>query len=153
MNPSSPSAKLLLAVLAIWSGFLAIVSFILSYALGDVVGLLFSYRPTVWIIVALLVWFAVAWTARRIWVGDAKKLRFRGRWTTAWVLLKIGFLLGVGVLLLGWLTGLATGWFLATVFVRAAVLLIEVNFVFGIIGGATINSLLALRRTLLVATL
>jgi hypothetical protein len=146
MERRRPSATLYRWILGIETAVLAIAAFVSSYAFGDVLGMLFHYDPTIWIVAALVAWAALAWAARRILVGQTKGLTLTGGPIIAWILLRVALLGSCGTLLAGWLTALATGSTLATVFFQAAAVLMVASFVVGVAGGATINSFLAAKR-------
>jgi hypothetical protein len=146
MERQWPSVTLYRLTLGFETAGLAVAAFASSYAFGDALGVLVEYDLTKWIIAALLAWFAVAWAARRILVGQTKGLSLTGRPVIAWVLLRVALLFSSGFLLVGWLVSLAIGSTLATVFIQAAATLMVASFVVGVAGGATINSLLAANR-------
>lgn len=146
MEPQRQAETRYRLILGIETTALAIAAFALSYAVGDILGMLFHYDATIWIIVALVAWFTVALAARLIRFGQIKGLKLTGRTIIGRALLRVALLLSCGILLAGWLTALATGSGLATVFIRATALLMVASFVVSVAGGATINSLLAVKR-------
>jgi hypothetical protein len=146
MDQQAHSANLYRALLATEVALFVMASFGLSYTLDDALSLLLNYHSTIWILLTLVLWNIGAWSARRIWAGKTKGLRLSGRFITAWVLIRLGFLISCGIMLAGWLTAATAGWSSASVFLRAAVLLMVASFVFGISSGAFVNSRLAFRR-------
>ncbi|WP_346244780.1 hypothetical protein [Sphingomonas rustica] len=130
-------------ILGIETIALSIAAFVSSYTFGDVLGILFHYDATTWIIVAMVAWSAAAWATRRIRVGQTTGLYLETYPIVGWVLLRVALLFSCGILLAGWLTALATGSTITLLFIRAAALLMVVSFVVSVTGGAAINSWLA----------
>ncbi|MEO7411251.1 MAG: hypothetical protein ABIU10_08030 [Sphingomicrobium sp.] len=118
----------------------------LTFTKGDPASALFQHVLTIQAIAALLVWFVLAWSARRLPVGKPPKLRPNSVATLVWVGSRISFLIATVIAMFGWLIALALGLDIATALVRAVVLLVVVTAFTGIIGGAFLNSVLAVRH-------
>ena len=146
MDQQEPSPNYYRVMLAIAVTMFAMVSFITTCLFADVLGQLVNFQPTIWLMLSLLTWRVGAGTARRIYVGKIEGLRFTGRSTIAFGLLRIGFLFSSVSLLAGWLIAAAVGSPLAAVFLRAAAFLMVISFAAGIVGGAIFNSCLVVRR-------
>jgi hypothetical protein len=146
MNHERPSRWLPRLLFAANAVLAALAAFAFCYVYRSAPSSLFGSPHSLNIFVALLVFSFVAWAARRAMVGKAKDLRFTGRSIIAFVLFKGGLLTAFCVLVIVWLGGAIAKWSLATVFIRAAILLLLLNMVIGIVGGAAINSMLVIRR-------
>ena len=64
----------------------------------------------------------------------------------AFVLFRLSLLLATVILLVIWLASAVAKWSLATMLLKAALMLLVLHVIVGIAGGAAINSILAIRR-------
>lgn len=135
--------RLLLGGCAILIG-LAAFAICLAYGLTPADFFGSSRKLSLWL--GLLIWNVLAWVARRVLVGKTKGIRLTGIPVVAFVLFKLSLLSAIGILLVIWLASAVAKWSLATVLIKAALMLLVLNMIVGIAGGAAINSILAIRR-------
>ena len=125
---------------------IALVAFAVCFMSGPTPADFFGSPLKLRLWLALIIWNVLAWAARRVLVGKTKGLRLKGSPVAAFVLLKVSLLLAIGTLFILWLASAVAKWSLATVVIKAALLLLLCNLIFGLAGGAAINSVLAVRR-------
>ncbi|MES2904762.1 MAG: hypothetical protein V4696_11300 [Pseudomonadota bacterium] len=106
----------------------------------------FEYVANIWFILAILVWAVLAWTARRFIVGRVGETPANSLPVLIWGAFRVCLLLATVILLVCWLVALALGHGMERPMLQAVVLIVVVTAVSGIIGGATLNSLLAIRH-------
>ncbi len=140
------SARRALAFVIVGAILLAAGALFLTFTRGDPASSVFQHVLTIQVIAVLLVWFFLAWSARRLIVGKSPKLRPNSVATFIWGGSRVSLLIATVTAMVGWLIALALGLDIATAFVRAVVLLVVVTAFTGIIGGAFLNSLLAVRH-------
>ena len=142
----SRRARLPLFFIAVAALALAISAVSLAVTFGDPVSPLFAHVLTIPVIAALVIWFALAWAARRATIGDLPKESVNSWAAFVWGGSRVALLLATVLVTVGWLITLALGLELATDFVRALVLLLVVTAFTGIAGGAFLNSVWAMRH-------
>ena len=145
MNAPAPS-RLWLAFPIAGGLLLAIGAVFLTVTRGDPISPLFRHPLTVQIIVGLLTWSLLAWTARLLIVGKLRKLRLNSMAAFIWGGSRLALWLATLTVLVSWLATLALGLLVETALARATVLLVMVTAFMGIIGGAFFNSTLVIRR-------
>ncbi len=118
----------------------------LTFTSGDAVSPLFEHVLTIQVIAFLLVWYFLAWSARRLIVGQLPKLRQNSSAAFIWGGSRVSLLIATVIVMIGWLVALALGLEIAMAFVRAIVLLVVATAFTGIIGRALLNSMLAVRH-------
>ena len=118
----------------------------LTFTRGDAAGTLFQHVLTIQVIAVLLIWFLLAWSARQLIVGKLQKLRLNSLAAFIWGGSRVSLLIATVTVMVGWLVALALGLEIATAFVRAVVMLVVTTAFTGIISGAFVNSVLAVRH-------
>ena len=139
------SARRALAFVIVGAISLAVGALFLTITSGDPASSLFQHVLTIQVITVILIWYMLAWSARRLIVGKAPELRLKSL-TALWVLSRVSLLIATVTLLVGWLITLPLGLEIGTTLVRAGVLLVVATAFTGIIGGAFLNSMLAVRH-------
>lgn len=139
-------ARTALALVIVGAILLSGGSLFLTFTRGDPASSLFQHVLTIQVIGVLLVWFLLASAARRLTVGKSPKISVNSWATLIWGGSRVSLLLATLIVLSGWLIALALGLDIATPLIRAVVLLAVVTAFTGIIGGAFLNSVLAIRH-------
>lgn len=145
MDARAP-ARLLLMLVVLSGLLLASATVFLSVWLGDPVGPLFRQALTIQVILGLVVWFFLAWAARRLIVGKLANMPLASGAAFICGGFRVALLIAAVTLIVCGLASLALGLEIGTAFLRALVLILVVTAFTGIIGGAFFNSLLAVRR-------
>ena len=140
-----PSARSALALVIVGAFVLAGIALFLTVRKGDVAGALFQHPLTIQLIAGIVAWSLLAWAARRLIVGKLSNTRLNLLPVIVWGGSRVSLLIAVIALLAGWLTALAGGLEIATLFGQALILLVVVAWFTGMIGGAFLNSLAAVR--------
>jgi len=140
-----PSAKLTLALVIAGALLLAGGALYLAITEGDPVSPLFRHVLTLEVMGTFLVWFTVAWAARRFTVGKLPRLQLNSA-GVIWGGSRVALLIATVLLMIGWLAALAFGLAVQIAFVRAVLLLVVVTAFTGMAGGAFLNSMLAFRH-------
>ena len=140
------SGRSALAFIIVGGILLAGGALFLTLTRGDAASSLFQHVLTIQVIAVLLAWFLLAWSARRLIVGKLSKLRLNSLTAFIWGGSRVSFLIATLTVMVGWLSALALGLEIATAFLRAVVLLVVATAFTGIIGGAFLNSVLAVRH-------
>ena len=140
------SAKRALAVVIFGAILLACGALSLSVTERDPAASLFQHVLTIKVIAVILIWNLLAWSARRLIVGKLPELRMNSLMALIWGGSRVAFLIATVAALVGWLIALALGLEIATALIRAVVLLAVAMAFTGMIGGAFLNSMLAIRR-------
>lgn len=118
----------------------------LTVTRGDLPSSLFQQVLTIQFTAGLFVWFFLAWSARRLVVGKLPKPRSNSVATFVWGASRVSLLIATLTAMVCWLIALALGLDIATAFIRAVVLLVVATAFTGVIGGAFLNSVLAVRH-------
>jgi len=143
----APRPARLWLVLVVAAGILlAGGTIFLSAIVGDPIGPLFRHVLSVQIVVVLLVWSGLAWTARLLLVGRLPRLRLSSMTAFAWGASRIALFLAMVTVMVCWLALVIVGRADNATFVGAIGLLVVVTAFTGLIGTAFFNSLLVVRR-------
>lgn len=140
-SPQSPRlvlAALIAGALALSGGAVA-----LTATGGDAA---FGYIANIQFIIIVLAWAMLALAARWLVVGKVGEIASDSSAMLIWGGFRVCLLLAVVALLLGWVIALALGHDVRRLLLQAVVLMVVVAAVTGIIGGAAINSWLAVRH-------
>ena len=107
---------------------------------------LFQHVLTIQVVAVILIWSLLAWSARWLIVGKLPELRLNS--LSALILggSRVAILIATVTVMVGWLIALALGLEIAPALFRAGVLLAVAMAFIGIIGGAFLNSVLAVRH-------
>lgn len=143
---ASVSARRAIAFVIVGAILLSGGALFLTFTRGDPARSLFQHVLTIQVIVALLLWSFLAWSARRLTVGKSPKFRPNSVAIFIWGGSRVSLLIATVTAMVGWLFALALGLDIATALIRAVVLLVVVTAFTGIMGGAFLNSLLAVRH-------
>lgn len=146
MGTQQPSPRLIRVLLCGGGASFALMAFALCFAYGSSPGDLFdsSLKVSVWL--ALFIWYFLSVLARRLVVGSFDNNRLSRRLIMAVNLTRRSLLLAV-VLLLGMvLVSAVVPLYLGPAMIRALFTLMVFSFLYNILIGAVVNSMLALQR-------
>jgi hypothetical protein len=138
--------KLALGAIAITAVVLASGAVLLAVRLGDPISPLFREALTLQIVAVLIVWFTVAWAARRVIVGQLPTDSIPSPAALLWGGSRVALVGAIFLVLVACLVSLTLGFQLASAFARALFFLFVAMAATGIAGGAAINSILAWRH-------
>ena len=134
-------------VVVVASGIiLAAIALFVTEKLGDATSVLFDQLLPIPAIGVLLLWAVIAWVARRALYDQPPDLTLHSRGILVWVGSRISLLVATVLLLIPWIIALATGHDAMPTLLRAFILVLVVTALTGIIGGAVLNSALAIRQ-------